>query len=101
MSSNQTHQLPAAADPMVILSPEDDDTALAAGVQFARSLAGADPAGFMLALGEQEALIRSAIVKAGFSLEKAHLAGEAFEAGARSEWRRISASGLSTAWGTA
>lgn len=101
MSSNQTHQLPAAADPMVILSPEDDDTALAAGVQFARSLAGADPAGFMLALGEQEALIRSPIVKAGFSIEKAHLAGEAFEAGARAEWQRITSPERSAMWGTA
>lgn len=93
--------LHAAAALMVILSPGDDDTAFAAGVRFARSLAGAEPAGFMLALGEQEALIRAAIVKAGFSIEKAHLAGEAFEVSARNEWRRISALGQSTTWGTA
>ena len=43
----------------------------------------------MVALGEQVALVQSAIAIVGFSSTKARLAAEAFEAGAREEWRRI------------
>jgi hypothetical protein len=53
-------------DPMVHLAPDDVRTAQTAGVEFARSLAGAPSAWFMLALGEQEDLIRSAIRQAGY-----------------------------------
>jgi hypothetical protein len=51
---------------MVHLAPDDVRTAQTAGVEFARSLAGAPSAWFMLALGEQEDLIRSAIRQAGY-----------------------------------
>ncbi len=78
------------SDLTVMLQPEDDDTAFAAGVQFARALAGAGSAAFMLALGEQEVLVRDAIVQAADPAAQARLACEAFVAGARTEWRRIS-----------
>lgn len=42
-----------------------------------------------MALGEQQALIRATVLKAGYADQKARAAGEAFEAGAREEWRRI------------
>ena len=51
----------------VRLVPEDIDTAQMAGVRFARALAGASTAMFMLALGEQGDLVRTAVEKAGFS----------------------------------
>ena len=91
----------ATSDPMVLLAPEDADTVFTAGVQFARALAGVEGAAFMIALGEQEALIQAAVLEAGYSQEKAHLAGEAFEAGARHEWRRIASTRRPPVWGTA
>ncbi|MGI4793640.1 MAG: hypothetical protein ACRYG8_06040 [Janthinobacterium lividum] len=86
---------------MVMFAPEDAGTAFVAGVQLARALAGAVPAAFLMALGEQQALIRSAVLKAGYSDGKARAAGEAFEAGAREEWRRIDSPERPVVWGTA
>lgn len=86
---------------MVMLAPEDADTAFVAGVQFARALVGAETVAFIMALDEQEAMIRNAILEAGFSREKAYLAGQAFEAGARNEWRRIASPERPVTWGTA
>ncbi|MGI4798338.1 MAG: hypothetical protein ACRYG8_30705 [Janthinobacterium lividum] len=89
------------SDPMVLLVPEDADTAFAAGVQFARALAGAESVAFLVALGEQQALIRTAVLKAGYSNGKARAASEAFEAGAREEWGRIASPERPAVWGTA
>lgn len=58
-------------------------------MQFARSLAGAPTAAFMVALGEQEQLVRAAVEEAGFGERIARSAADAFEAGARLEWERI------------
>ncbi len=91
----------ATSDPMVLLAPEDADTAFVAGVQFARALAGAEPAVFMMALGEQQALIQCAVREAGYPDPKARAAGKAFEAGAKLEWRRIGELAPDIAWGTA
>ena len=85
----------------VLIHPDDADQAFVAGVQFARSLAGADGGRFMVALGEQVALVQSAIATAGFFPTKARLAAEAFEAGAREEWRRIGSPVRAAVWGTA
>ena len=93
---------PATTDTLaVLIHPDDADQAFVAGVQFARALVGAEPAGFMLALGEQQALIQNAVLEAGYPVAKARAAGEAFEAGARVEWRRIGGVGRSAAWGSA
>ena len=84
-----------------LIHPDDADQAFAAGVQFARGLAGAEGGAFMVALGEQVALVRSAITIAGFSPTKAPLAAEAFEVGARVEWKRIASPARPMVWGTA
>ena len=55
----------------------------------------------MVALGEQQALIQCAVLEAGYSDRKAKATGEAFEAGAREEWRRIASPEGLAAWGTA
>lgn len=73
----------------VRLVPEDVETARAAGVQYARALAGAPTATFMLALGEQEQLLRTAVEEAGLGELIARSAAAAFEVGARLEWERI------------
>jgi hypothetical protein len=86
--------------PMVYLAPEDAKTATAAGIDFARNLAGAPSALFMLALGEQEEIIRLAIRRAGFSKRQARIAAEAFECGAKFEYTRI-ANAAHTQHGTA
>lgn len=100
MSSNHVDQ--TTPDPLaVLIHPDDADQVFVAGVQFARALAGAEPAAFMLALGEQQALIQGAVLEAGFPNRKAQAAGEAFEAGARVEWRRIGSVGRPTVWGRA
>ncbi len=83
------------------IDPDDADQAFVAGVQFARALAGVDGGGFMVALGEQVALVQSGIATVGFSTTVARLAAEAFEAGARVEWRRIGSVGRPAVWGTA
>ena len=85
----------------LLIHPDDEDQALVAGVQFARSLAGAEGGAFMVALGEQVALVQSAIATVEFSPTKARLAAEAFEAGAREEWRRIASPERPAVWGTA
>ena len=72
-------------EPMVWLAPDDARTAEAAGVTFARNLAGAPPEWFMLALGEQEAIIRDGIRRAGYPNRQARLAADAFDTGARGE----------------
>ncbi len=89
-------------DPLaVLIHPGDADQAFVAGVQFAHALAGAEPAAFMLGLGEQQALIEGAILAAGHPGRKATAAGEAFEAGAWEEWRRIGGAGRPAVWGAA
>jgi hypothetical protein len=88
-------------EPVVFLAPHDARTARAAGVAFARTLAGAPSAWFMLALDEQEELIRSGIQRAGYPERKAHLAADAFDAGARSEWQRIAGAARAEVCGTA
>ena len=104
MSSDHIHQ-PAASTPPnrldVLIHLDDADQAFVAGGQFARALAGAEPAAFMVALGEQVALVQSAITTVGFSPTKARLAAEAFEAGARVEWKRIASPERPAVCGTA
>lgn len=96
------HPSAPTADPlMVIFAPEDAGTAFAAGVQFARALAGVEGVAFLIALGEHQALIRAAVLEAGYLDGKARAAGEAFAAGAREEWRRISSPERPVVWGTA
>ena len=99
MSSER--QLTGADALAVLIHPDDADQALVAGVQFARSLAEAEDGAFMVALGEQVALVQSAIASVGFSPTKARLAAEAFKAGAREEWRRITSLERPAVWGTA
>ena len=53
-----------------------------------------------MALGEQQALIQSAVLEAGFLDQKARAAGETFQAGAREEWRRIASPERPAVWGT-
>ncbi|NPD70378.1 hypothetical protein HN018_26590 (plasmid) [Lichenicola cladoniae] len=82
----------ADADAMaVLIHPDDADRAFVAGVQFARALAGAESVAFVIALDEQVALIRAAILDVGYAKAKARTTGELFEAGARHEWCRIAA----------
>lgn len=64
-------------------------------------MVGATSAAFMVALGEQVELVQSAISTVGFPPTKARLAAEAFETGAREEWRRIGGTKRAAAWGTA
>ena len=100
-SSHLDHQSPYADRLELHIDPDDADQAFAAGVQFARALAGADSGGFMVALGEQVALVQSGITTVGFPATVARLAAEAFEAGARVEWKRIGGPVRPAAWGTA
>ncbi len=74
----------------VYLTPDDVESAQVAGMQFARALAGAPSAAFMIALGEQEQIVRLVIAEAGFSGDVARMAADSFEVGAKLEWRRIS-----------
>ncbi len=74
----------------VYLTPDDAESAQVAGVKFARALAGAPAAAFMIALGEQEQIVRLVITDAGFSGDVARMAADSFEVGAKLEWRRIS-----------
>ena len=101
MTSNHVDQIPSNDPLAVLIHPDDADQAFVAGVQFARALAGAEPVDFVLALGEQQALIQTAVLEAGFPDGKARAAGEAFEAGARVEWRRIGSPVRPTVWGAA
>lgn len=86
---------------MVRLAADDAKTSQEAGASFARDLAGAASADFMLALGEQSNLVRRAILDAGFNAEQAQLAAGHFEVAAREEWARIAGAATADAWGTA
>ncbi len=102
MSNYHLNQPATTTDPLIVLlAPDDAVTAFAAGVQFVRALIGAEPAAFMLALGEQQALIQCAVLEAGFPDRKARAAGEAFEVGARTEWKRIASPERPAVLGTA
>lgn len=76
-------------DMLAHLAVDDARTAQDAGATFARALAGASAAVFMVALAEQEDLIRRKIMDAGHSAEQARLAAEHFETAAKVEWERI------------
>ncbi len=76
-------------DLQVLLTVDDARTAERAGCKFARTLAGADPADYVLALAEQEHLVERAIMDAGYSVEQARLAAGHFGTAARDEWQRI------------
>ena len=78
----------------VRLVPEDVETAQTAGVQFARALAGAPTTAFLVALGEQEKLVRRAVVEAGLGKRVARTAADVFEVGARLEWQRLAPAAL-------
>ena len=104
MSSDHIDQLATTTLPdrlELMIHPDDADQALVAGVQFARSLVGAEPVDFTLALGEQQALVQKAVLEAGFPNRKARAAGEAFEDGARVEWKRIGSVERPAVWGNA
>ena len=79
----------------LMIHPDDAEQAFVAGVQFTRALAGAEGGAFMVAL------VESAIATVGFSSTKARLAAEAFEAGARGEWKRIARPARPATWGNA
>ena len=79
-------------DLQVYLTPDDAESAQVAGIQFARALAGAPAAAFMIALGEQEQIVRLVITDAGFSGDVARMAAGSFETGAKLEWQRLSSS---------
>ena len=83
------------------LAPDDDDIALTGGVRVARMCAGLGPAAFLMHLGDATAVLRAGLHEAGISDEAAHLAVEAFEAGAREEWLRIGGVAPAVTWGTA
>ena len=55
----------------------------------------------MMELVEQQAIIQYEVLEAGYPDLKARAAGEAFEAGAKVEWRRIGELAPDIAWGTA
>ncbi len=80
---------PREEDLLARLAVDDAKTAQDAGARFARALAGAASAAFMVALAEQEDLIRRTIMDAGFSAEQAQLAAGHFEVAALDEWERI------------
>ncbi len=88
-------------DLQIYLTPNDIESAQVAGVQFARALAGAPGAAFMIALGEQEQIVLRVITEAGFSSDVARLAADSFEVGAKLEWQRISSTLPVGAHGTA
>ena len=79
----------AQSDLRVWLTPDDVETAHVAGVRFARALAGAPDTAFMIALGEQQDLVRAAVLEAGVSTKSAALTARAFETGAIREWHRM------------
>lgn len=76
-------------DPRIWLTPDDARTVQSAGADFARALAGAPSEAFMLALGEQEELLRAAVRGAGYSSRRARLAAIEFTSAARTEWGRV------------
>ena len=76
-------------DLYVHLAVDDARTVQVAGMTFARTLAGAHPADFALALAEQVELIRRAIMAAGYTAEQEEQATGHFEVAAWDEWERI------------
>ena len=82
----------------VYLTPDDAESAQVAGVQFARALAGAPSATFMIALAEQEQIVRLVVTDAGFSGDVARMAADSFEVGAKLEWQRIKNAGSAGAY---
>jgi hypothetical protein len=92
---------PREDDLLVHLTVDDAWTAEAAGVKFARILAGARPEELALALAEQAHLIERAIRDAGHGAEQARLAAEHFAAAARNEGQRIAGALGSAPWGQA
>ncbi len=88
-------------DLQVYLTPDDLESAQVAGVQFARALAGAPAAAFVIALGEQEQIVRLVVVEAGYSGDVARMAANSFEVGAKLEWRRITSASHMGAHGNA
>ncbi len=88
-------------DLQVYLTPDDVESAQVAGVQFARALAGAPSAAFMIALGEQEQIVRLVIADAGFSGDVARMAADSFEVGAKLEWQRINNASSALVYGRA
>lgn len=77
------------SDLRVWLTLDDMETAQMAGVRFARALAGAPDTAFMVALGEQQDLVRVAVLEAGVSAKNAARAARAFKTGAKLEWGRM------------
>ena len=92
---------PSETGPTMRLAVDDAATAQAAGVRFARDLAGAHGGDFLLAVGEQRDLIHRAILDAGFSAEQAHGATEHFEVAALVEWTRLTKAMTGDVSGTA
>src|SRR3954447_9449748 len=92
---------PRVEDMVVHLAVYDARTAREAGARFARALAGALWPDFVLALAEQEYLIRRAIAEAGFADGQAQLAAERFEMAALAEWRQLAGAGASGSGGRA
>jgi myosin-crossreactive antigen len=86
---------PHEEDMMVHLTVDDARTAQAAGIKFARTLAGAYSQDFALALAEQAELIERAITDAGHATDQAGLAAGHFEMAAWDEWQRIADAGSS------
>ncbi len=77
------------SDLSVWLTVDDVETARVAGVRFARALADAPDTVFMIALDEQQDLVRVALLEASASAKSAVLTARAFETGARLEWDRM------------
>ena len=75
-------------EPTRHLAPEDAETALSAGREFARTRAQTGFDWFAMVLTEHELVIRDAIRRSGYPTHKAEAAAEAFDAGARFEWGR-------------
>ena len=84
-------------DPMM----DDAETTLAAGVEFARTLAGAQSQDLDQALAEQQHLIQRTIIDAGYAILQAGLVAREFTTSAAAEWQRIASAGGSNDWGRA
>lgn len=89
------------SDPMVLLAPDDARTVRAAGVGFARTLAGAPSAAFLMAVDEQGELIRAAIRRAGYPKRQARRTATEFQGAAMGEWQRIASTAQPETWGSA
>jgi hypothetical protein len=87
--------------PALLLYPEDAQSVRTAGRDFARALCGCPGSWFMVALGEQGAILREAVEHIGFDADKAEIAAATFESAARVEWQRIASTAGPETWGTA